>query len=88
MVIVGVPPANAVVSLPPIYQLVVGEKRIIGSHFGSTRLSVDVLWLVDLYLQGRLKLDEFITARYPLEQINEALASTVKGEALRNVIVF
>jgi S-(hydroxymethyl)glutathione dehydrogenase / alcohol dehydrogenase len=34
-----------------------------------------------------LKLDELITGRYPLEKINEAVESVVKGEALRNVIV-
>jgi Zn-dependent alcohol dehydrogenase len=49
---------------------------------------VDVPRLVALYQQGRLKLDELITARYPLEQINEAIAAMERGEALRNVIVF
>ena len=41
-----------------------------------------------LLLKGRLKLDELITGRYPLEQINEAMESVERGEALRNVIVF
>jgi S-(hydroxymethyl)glutathione dehydrogenase / alcohol dehydrogenase len=50
-------------------------------------LSSDIPWLVDLYQQGRLKLDELITARYPLEQINEAMEKMERGEALRNVIV-
>ncbi len=45
-------------------------------------------WLVNLYQQGRLKLDELITAHYPLAQINQAIESMEKGEALRNVIVF
>ena len=44
--------------------------------------------LVEHYQQGRLKLDELITARYPLDQINDAIASVNRGEALRNVIVF
>jgi S-(hydroxymethyl)glutathione dehydrogenase/alcohol dehydrogenase len=55
---------------------------------GATRLRVDVPRLVALYQQGRLKLDELITARYPLEQINEAITAMERGEALRNVIVF
>ena len=55
---------------------------------GSTRLSVDVPRLVELYQQGRLKLDELITERYPLERINEAIDSMEQGQALRNVIVF
>jgi len=44
--------------------------------------------LVQLYQEGRLKLDELITKRYPLAQINEAITSMERGEALRNVIVF
>jgi Zn-dependent alcohol dehydrogenase len=55
---------------------------------GSTRLSVDVPRLAALYQQGRLKLDELITMRYPLEQINEAIEAVEKGEALRNVVMF
>ena len=55
---------------------------------GSTSLARDIPWLVSLYQQGRLKLDELITGRYPLVEINEAIASTKSGEALRNVIVF
>jgi S-(hydroxymethyl)glutathione dehydrogenase / alcohol dehydrogenase len=49
---------------------------------------VDVPRLVELYRQGRLKLDELVTERYPLEKINEAIAAVERGEALRNVIVF
>ena len=44
--------------------------------------------LVDLYRQGRLKLDELVSGRYPLEEVNAAIAGVTKGEALRNVIVF
>ena len=62
--------------------------RILGSKMGATRLSVDIPVLVDWYRQGRLKLDELISGRYPLERINEALASSASGAALRNVIVF
>lgn len=62
--------------------------RLLGSFMGATRLQVDVPRLIDHYQRGKLKLDELITARYPLEQINEAIASMERGEALRNVIVF
>ena len=54
---------------------------------GSTRLQTTIPVLVDLYEQGRLKLDELITGRYPLDGINEAFESVERGEALRNVIV-
>ena len=40
------------------------------------------------YRQGRLKLDELITGRYALDDINDAIDSVVRGDALRNVIVF
>jgi len=55
---------------------------------GDTRIQEDVPKLISLYRNGKLKLDELITARYPLEKINEALALMAKGETLRNVIVF
>lgn len=64
------------------------SQRILGSKMGATRLRIDVPKLVDLYEQGRLKLDELITKCYRLEEINEALAAVNRGEALRNVIVF
>jgi len=87
VVIVGVPHTSATVALP-ISAMVVNERKVIGSFMGSTRLHVDVPWLVELYRNGRLKLDELITTRYPLEQINEAIAAMETGAALRNVIVF
>jgi S-(hydroxymethyl)glutathione dehydrogenase / alcohol dehydrogenase len=87
LVIVGLPQHGATAPLP-VSDLAANGKNILGSCMGSTRLSNDVPWLVNLYRQGRLKLDELITARYPLEQINEAIESMEKGEALRNVIIF
>jgi S-(hydroxymethyl)glutathione dehydrogenase/alcohol dehydrogenase len=64
------------------------ERVLTGAGGGSLRLSIDIPMLAELYLTGRLKLDELITARYPLEKINEAIESLDKGEALRNLIVF
>ncbi len=66
----------------------IGEKTLTGSMMGSTRLQLDVPRYVALYKAGRLKLDELITGRYSLEQVNEAIESSKSGEALRNVIVF
>jgi S-(hydroxymethyl)glutathione dehydrogenase/alcohol dehydrogenase len=87
VVLVGLPEATATVPLP-VFPHVLGERKVIGSFMGSTRLSVDVPRLVGLYQGGRLKLDELITGRYPLEQINAAIESTEKGDALRNLILF
>ena len=87
LVIVGMPPSGATIPLP-VVDIADKELKILGSFLGSTRLHVDVPWLVELYQQGRLKLDELITARYSLEQINEAIEITERGEAIRNVIVW
>lgn len=62
--------------------------RLLGSKMGQTRLDLDMPWLVRHYLDGRLKLDELISGRYPLEGINDAIRDVKKGQALRNVIVF
>ena len=55
---------------------------------GQTTVRRDIPWLVSLYEQGRLKLDELVTGRWSLDQINEAFADTKAGHALRNVIEF
>ena len=62
--------------------------KILGSKMGSARPPIDVPMIVALYREGRLKLDELISGRYRLEAINEAVASSRSGAALRNVIVF
>lgn len=85
--LVGIPEIEATVPLSP-FESVIQERKIIGSSMGSTRLSVDIPRLVELYQNGQLKLDELITNRYPLSEINEAIESMERGEALRNVVVF
>ena len=87
LVIVGMPPVG-VTSEYEILTLADETKRILGSKMGSSNIHVDLPRLVELYKQGRLKLDELVTGRYPLEEINEAIAAVNRGEALRNVIVF
>ena len=64
------------------------SQRILGSKMGSARIQVDIPSLVALYQQGRLQLDELISGRYRLDEINDAIDSVKKGEALRNVVVF
>lgn len=87
VIIVGMPAPGATASFQ-VNPFVRGEQRILSSFMGSTRLSLSVPRLIDLYQHGRLKLDELITRRYPLDRINEALEAVEKGQALRNVIVF
>ena len=85
--IIGLPPFKDTLTLPPL-MFIRDEKELKGAYMGSTRLSVDIPRLVTLYKRGILKLDELITDRYSLDQINEAIESTESGEVLRNVIVF
>jgi Zn-dependent alcohol dehydrogenase len=87
VVVVGLPHRSATLNLS-VVPLVLNGQRIVGSFMGSARLQTDVPHLAELYQQGRLKLDELITARYPLEQINTAIAAMELGTALRNVITF
>ena len=87
LVLVGMP-AVGETSAFEIVTLANDSKRILGSKMGSSNIHDDIPRLVQLYRQGRLKLDELISARYPLSEINEAIASAKGGAALRNVIVF
>jgi S-(hydroxymethyl)glutathione dehydrogenase/alcohol dehydrogenase len=90
-VVVGLPPAGATISIPA-RKLVIprlgGPMRIIGSNMGSTRLQSDIPRLIQHYRNGRLKLDELVTKEYPFDKINDAIDSSERGEALRNVVVF
>jgi S-(hydroxymethyl)glutathione dehydrogenase / alcohol dehydrogenase len=65
-----------------------GQRMLMGSGAMAARAMVDIPYLVSLYQQKRFKLDELVTGRYPLDQINEAIEETERGGALRNVIVF
>jgi len=44
--------------------------------------------LINLYRAGKLKLDELLTGRYPLSQINEAYEALERGEGLRSIVAF
>lgn len=65
-----------------------GEKRITRSSYGGARPHRDFPALARAYLDGRLKLDEMITQRIPLERINEGYAALAQGKGIRCVVVF
>jgi Zn-dependent alcohol dehydrogenase len=81
-VLIGLPNFRDQLSFSPL------EKNLIGGFMGATNLKIDIPNLIALYQSGRLKLDELITGRFPIDRINEAMALTEKGEGLRNVIMF
>ncbi|HEY8475887.1 MAG TPA: Zn-dependent alcohol dehydrogenase [Chloroflexota bacterium] len=87
VVVVGIAPVQqdlAVNASTLVYQ----EKRLLGSLYGSSRFAVDMPRLLDLYMAGRLKLDELISRRYPIEGINDAFAALERGEVARSIIVY
>ncbi len=86
-VIVGLPGIEDVLNLHP-FLFIKDERMLTGSYMGTAQLQTLVTHLVELYQAGKFKLDELITGRYPLEQINEAIEAVERGEALRNVIMF
>jgi len=64
-----------------------GEKRIVRSSYGEARPRRDFPWLASEYLQGRLNLDDLISNRIRLDDINEGFASLARGEGVRTVIM-
>lgn len=62
------------------------EKILTGSSMGSNHFKLDMPNLIELYFQGKLKLDEMITREFPLEAINEAFDVCRRGEGMRSVI--
>ena len=87
VVLVGMTADNVMTEYCPC-NIANDSQRILGSKMGSARIQVDIPSLVSLYQQGRLQLDELISGRFRLEDINEAIEGVKKGEALRNVVVF
>ena len=87
LIMAGMNHAGETASYDPSVIASLGQ-HMIGTKMGDPLLSRDIPWLVELYGQGRLKLDELVSGTYRLDQINEAIADTKTGKAKRNVIVF
>ena len=85
-VMIGMPHGGATATYEPMVASFQGH-GFIGSKMGDAVIQRDIPWMVDLYLQRRLKLDELISGQWRLNQINEAMADTKTGGAKRNVIV-
>lgn len=86
VVMVGMPHGDKQSSYSPLIMADAGQ-GIIGSKMGNVVIKRDIPWMIDLYAQGRLKLDELISKTWALEDINEAIADTLSGAARRNVIL-
>jgi len=84
-VIVGQAKDGSAASFDPLL-LSCYERRILGCNYGSSDPRVDFPRLVDLYMNGELLVNELITGRRPLEEINEAFADLRAAQALRTVL--
>jgi S-(hydroxymethyl)glutathione dehydrogenase/alcohol dehydrogenase len=85
-IMVGVSPFGSKTSVDT--RGLLNEKVLRGCLYGSIRPRVDIPRFIDLYMAGKLKLDELVSRAYPLEGINEAFAAMKAGEVARSVVVF
>ena len=84
--IIGVAEAGQKISTRP-FQLVTGRKWE-GSAFGGARGRTDVPKIVDWYMDGKLNIDDLITHKLRLDQINEGFDLMKRGESIRSVVEF
>ncbi|MDE2402369.1 MAG: S-(hydroxymethyl)glutathione dehydrogenase/class III alcohol dehydrogenase [Burkholderiales bacterium] len=85
-IIIGVAEAGAEISTRP-FQLVTGRKWE-GSAFGGARGRTDVPKIVDWYMDGKINIDELITHKLSLDQINEGFDLMKRGESIRSVVMY
>lgn len=87
LVIVGVPPFGSEISvMAAVFPL--EERNILGSYYGSPRFRYDMPRILDLYMAGKLRLDELVSRRLSLDEINTAMEIMESGEVARSVIVY
>jgi S-(hydroxymethyl)glutathione dehydrogenase/alcohol dehydrogenase len=85
-VLLGVPPATAEASF--LVSSMYLDKSILGCRYGSSRPQRDIALYAELYRQGRLLLDELVTATYPVEDFERAAADAEAGKVARGVLTF
>jgi S-(hydroxymethyl)glutathione dehydrogenase/alcohol dehydrogenase len=84
--IIGVAPAGKEIATRP-FQLVTG-RRWQGTAFGGARGRTDVPRIVDWYMEKKIRIDELITHRLPLERINDGFDLMTRGESIRSVVLY
>ncbi|GGK72492.1 Zn-dependent alcohol dehydrogenase [Streptomyces flaveus] len=85
-VLLGVPPATAEASF--LVSSMYLDKSILGCRYGSSRPQRDIALYAQLYREGRLLLDELVTATYPVEDFEKAKADAEAGRVARGVLTF
>jgi S-(hydroxymethyl)glutathione dehydrogenase/alcohol dehydrogenase len=87
VIVVGVPAFGSDITIPAA-AVPLEEKWVVGSLYGSPNMRHDMPKLIDLYMQKKLKIDELISQRIKLEDVNAAFEAMDKGEVARSVIVY
>ena len=87
IVVTAIAPMTQTESSVNLFELAMCNKEIKGTIFGSLNPRADIPKLLGLYREGQLKLDELITNRYPLDDINVGYQAMRDGENIRGVIV-
>jgi Zn-dependent alcohol dehydrogenase len=85
-VIIGLSPAGTRLAIDPA--MLLQERVLTGSSFGGSRQKVDLPMLIDLFMDGKLKVRELISRRLPLAEINQAFDLMQQGEVKRSVVVY
>jgi len=87
LVVIGVHPSDSESSLPA-GQFSTTEKTLMSCLYGTSRPTKDIPLAIDMYRQGRIKLDELITHQFHLEDINDAVEKMNSGKDGRGIVVF
>jgi S-(hydroxymethyl)glutathione dehydrogenase/alcohol dehydrogenase len=85
-VFIGVPGFANELQLPSM-QLIMEDRTVKGSYYGSARVTRDFPRFIELIESGRLDVASMVTRRYPLDQVNDAFAAMRGGEVVRGVVV-
>jgi S-(hydroxymethyl)mycothiol dehydrogenase len=87
VVLVGVPSPDMKIELP-LLEVFGRGGSLKSSWYGDCLPSRDFPMYIDLYLQGRLPLDKFVSETIALDEVEEAFAKMERGEVLRSVVTF
>jgi Zn-dependent alcohol dehydrogenase len=87
-VVTGIGKFSETAPMISLMDLTLSQKRLQGSLYKQCHPSRDIPRQLELYLGGKLKLDELITARYPLDQVAQGYRDLKAGKILRGVVAF
>lgn len=86
--VVGMQKPSNRLSIELFHDLLMKRKAVQGVYMGSTNPHIDIPTYADMYVQGRVNLDDLVSKRIGLEQINETYAELEGGQVARAVITF